>query len=167
MPILLVLQEASEEALGSVLDTMLTLGGVLSHTETWLWLTLVLLIIEIFTAGFFIGALAAATLVSAGAAWLGASTNWQVVIFALAAIASLIWIRPVFLKLLSTSPVETNAPSLVGQPGTVTDQVPADGHGRVRLANEEWRATSSANLSVGDAVRVLEVRGNTLVVGKA
>ena len=54
-----------------------------------------------------------------------------------------------------------------GQDGTVMDQVPANGHGRVRLVNEEWRATSSANLSVGETVRVLEVRGNTLVVGKA
>jgi len=167
MPTLLVLQESSEQVIGSALDSMLTLGGMLSHTETWLWLTLVLLIIEIFTAGFFIGALAAATLVSAGAAWFGASTNWQVVIFALASIGSLVWMRPVFLKLLSTSPVETNAASLVGQTGTVSDQVPAAGHGRVRLANEEWRATSPDNLSVGDAVRVLEVRGNTLVVGKA
>lgn len=167
MPILLVLQETSEQVIGSGLDTMLTLGGLLSHTETWLWLTLVLLIIEIFTAGFFVGALAAATLVAAGAAWLGASVNWQLVIFSAAAIGSLVWIRPVFLKLLSTSPVETNAPSLVGQPGTVTDQVPANGHGRVRLANEEWRATSPASLSVGDTVRVLEVRGNTLVVGKS
>ena len=85
MPIVLALKQSSEEVIGSALDTVLTLGGLLSHTETWLWLTLVLLIMEIFTAGFFIGALAAATLVSAGAAWLGAGVNWQVVIFAVSA----------------------------------------------------------------------------------
>jgi membrane protein implicated in regulation of membrane protease activity len=45
--------------------------------------------------------------------------------------------------------------------------VPSGGHGRVRLANEEWRATSAESLTVGDAVRVLAVTGNTLTVGKA
>jgi membrane protein implicated in regulation of membrane protease activity len=55
----------------------------------------------------------------------------------------------------------------VGQPGTVSDAGPAGGHGRVRLANEEWRATSVQGLTIGDAVRVVAVTGNTLTVAKA
>jgi membrane protein implicated in regulation of membrane protease activity len=154
------------QASESLLEQVMTLGGNLSYAEMWLWLTLVLLILEIFTSGFFLGALAVATLVSSGTAWLGLGRNGQLIVFSLVSIGSLVFIRPVFVRLLAAKPVETNAPSLVGQAGTVTDSVPAGGHGRVRLANEEWRATSAESLSVGDTVRVLAVTGNTLTVGR-
>jgi membrane protein implicated in regulation of membrane protease activity len=158
---------AVAETTESVLDSIMTLGGNLSYAEMWLWLTLVLLILEIFTSGFFIGALAVGSLVSAGSAWVGLGRNGQLVVFALAAIVSLVFVRPLFVRLLSPIPVETNAPSLVGQTGVVIDSVPAGGHGRVKLANEEWRATSASELTVGEAVRVLQVAGNTLTVDKA
>ncbi|MHC5211524.1 MAG: NfeD family protein [Planctomycetota bacterium] len=151
----------------SLLEQIMTLGGNLGYAEMWLWLTLVLLILEIFTSGFFLGALAVATLVSAGSAWLGLGRNGQLIVFSLVSIGSLVFIRPIFLKLLSGTPLETNAASLVGQTGTVTDSIPAGGHGRVRLANEEWRATSVAAFTVGDEVRVLAVTGNTLTVAAA
>jgi membrane protein implicated in regulation of membrane protease activity len=167
MPTLLALaQAAGDQVAGSLLDTILTLNGLVSHTEFWLWMTLVVLIIEIFTAGFFIGAFAVSTLVTALAAFLGLGRNGQLVVFSAVSIASLIWVRPVFLRLLATTRHETNAASLVGQNGTVIDQIPAGGIGRVRMSNEEWRATSPTPLSVGDAVRVLGVAGNTLTVGK-
>jgi hypothetical protein len=155
------------ETTESIVEQLMTLGGVLSHAEMWLWLTLVLLILEIFTSGFFIGAFAVSTLAAAGAAWLDVGRNGQLLVFALVTIGSLVWIRPAVMKLLATSRVETNAGSLVGQAGMVTDSVLAGGVGRVRLSNEEWRATSDTNLAVGDAVRVLAVQGNTLTVGKA
>jgi membrane protein implicated in regulation of membrane protease activity len=168
MSTLLALQTGPvTEASESLLEQIMTLGGNLGYAEMWLWLTLVLLILEIFTSGFFLGALAVATLISAGTAWVGLGRNGQLIAFSLVSIGSLIFIRPVFLKLLAGTPLETNAPSLVGQAGTVTDTVPAGGHGRVRLANEEWRATAAESLTVGDAVRVLAVTGNTLTVGKA
>jgi membrane protein implicated in regulation of membrane protease activity len=167
MPTLPVLvQSAGDAAASSMIEPILTLGGLVSHTEFWLWMTLVVLIIEIFTSGFFIGAFAIATLVAAAGAWLGLGINGQLVLFSLVSIASLIWARPIFLKLLATNRHETNAASLVGQNGTVIDQISSGGIGRVRMSNEEWRATSTTPLSVGDAVRVLGVTGNTLTVGK-
>src|SRR5262245_60887315 len=156
MPILLAIQESiGDTAANSFLETVMTLGGTVTYAEMWMWLTLVLLIAEIFTAGFFIGAFAVSTVFAAAAAWLGFGRNVQLIVFSLISIASLIWVRPFFVRILSPHHVETNAPSLVGQPGTVVDSVPAGGFGRVRLSNEEWRATSDSNLSVGDAVRVL------------
>ena len=172
MPTLLALVQAplgqtpGDQAASSLLETILTLGGLVSYTEFWLWATLVVLIIEIFTSGFFIGAFAVATLVAAAGAWLGLGINGQLVLFSAVSIASLIWVRPVFLKLLATNRHETNAASLVGQNGTVIDQISSGGIGRVRMSNEEWRATAATPLSVGDAVRVLAVTGNTLTVGK-
>lgn len=148
----------------SLLD-LLTLGGFLEETwEFWLWSSLLLLIVEIFTSGFFLGALAICTLLTAGGAALDFSPAWQVVFFSASSIGSLLWVRPVFVNLLSPQEVATNTAALVGQRGTVVAQVPADGHGRVRLANEEWRATSAHELQVGAAVTVAQVTGNTITV---
>jgi membrane protein implicated in regulation of membrane protease activity len=152
----------------STLHAILTVGGLFDgYTEFWLWLTLVVMIAEIFTAGFFLGALAVSSILTALGAWLGLPAEWQVGFFALSSIGSLLWVRPVAVNLLSRHEVVTNAAGLVGRPGTVVAQVPAGGVGRVRLVNEEWRATSSQGLDVGAAVKVLAVEGNTLTVGPA
>ena len=51
------------------------------------------------------------------------------------------------------------------QPGIVTEAInPGSGIGRVRVENEEWRATSSRPLDVGTRVRVTEVSGTRFVV---
>ncbi len=108
MPTLLALAQnaaissAGDQVAGSLVETLMTLGGLVSYTEFWLWMTLVVLIIEIFTSGFFIGAFAVSTLVAALAAWLGLGRNMQLVVFAAASIAALIWVRPIFLRLLAT-----------------------------------------------------------------
>jgi membrane protein implicated in regulation of membrane protease activity len=150
----------------SGLDGILSLGGFLgSNAEFWLWLTLLLMIAEIFTAGFFLGALAISSVLTAGAAWLDMSAEVQVAFFAASSIGTLLWVRPVFVNLLSPKELATNADALVGRAATVVTQVPAGGVGRVRLVNEEWRATSDQVLNVGDGVKVLAVEGNTLSVG--
>lgn len=154
-----------QAATSTGLSDFLTLGGWLgSPTGFWLWSTLLLLIVEIFTSGFFLGALAVCTLITAGGAALGLPPVWQISLFAVSSIGSLLWIRPVFVKLLAPRVVNTNTAALVGQAGTVVAQVPAGGHGRVRLANEEWRATATRDLQVGTAVKVLAVTGNTVSV---
>jgi len=158
---------AALAAVDSGLDELLTLNGFLqSHASFWLWFMLLTMIAEIFTSGFFLGALGVSALLTAGGAWLGLPAEWQLVLFGTSSIGSLLWIRPVFVKLLSPRPVTTNADALVGQAGTVVVQVPAGGIGRVRLKNEEWRATSTAALQVGDGIQVLAVQGNTLTVGR-
>src|SRR5262245_29450651 len=73
MPILALLQASGTERLDSAIESLLTLNGLVTHWQFWLWFTLVLLIAEILTSGFFIGAFAPATVVTSGAAALGLS----------------------------------------------------------------------------------------------
>lgn len=152
----------------SSLDDLLTLGGWLaSPTYFWLWATLLLLIVEILTSGFLLGAVAVSTLFTAGGAWLGLTAEWQAAFFALSSTASLLWLRPLFVNLLSPDEAPTNVNALIGRAGTVVAQVPAEGVGRVRLNNEEWRATAATTLQVGAPVRVQAVEGNTVRVTPA
>ena len=147
------------------LEEMLTLGGWLeSTTEFWLWSTLLLLIVEMFTAGFFMGALAVSTLLTAGGSALGLGPGWQTAFLGMSAIGSLLWVHPVFKHMLSPQETPTNTGALIGQVGSVVAQVPSGGHGRGRLRNEEWRATSEVALEVGTTVKVQAVEGNTVRV---
>lgn len=164
MATLLALQ--AEGSLGSWIESLLTLDGLVTHWQFWLWFTLVVLIVEILTTGFFIGAFAPGTLAAAGAAALGAGNNVQLLVFAAVSLVSIIWLRPIVVRHLTPTTLPTNTDALVGQSATVIDTVPAGGHGRVRLSNEEWRATSDGHLPVGEVVRVLAVSGNTLKVGR-
>jgi membrane protein implicated in regulation of membrane protease activity len=164
MATLLALQ--AEGSLGSWIESLLTLDGLVTHWQFWLWFTLVLLIVEILTTGFFIGAFAPGTLAAGGAAALGAGNNVQLIAFAAVSLASIFWVRPVVVRRLTPTTLPTNTDALVGQSATVIDTVPAGGTGRVRLSNEEWRATSDGHLPVGEVVRVLAVSGNTLKVGR-
>ena len=163
---LLLLQDGATR-LDEIIASALTLNGLVTPWQFWLWFTLVLLIAEILTAGFFIGAFAPASLAAAGAAALGLSNNGQLVVFSIVSLVAIIWLRPLVVKHITPTTLPTNTEALVGQSGTVVDTVPAGGLGRVRLSNEEWRATSANHLAVGEIVRVLEVTGNTLKVGKA
>ena len=147
-------------------EAMLLWGLVDSHAEMWLWLALVLLIAEVFTVSFFAGAAAFAAVVAAGSAALGLGPLSQLVVFSVAGILSMIFVRPVYVRFLAPKSVATNADAVVGQPGTVVEQVTVGSLGRVRLANETWRARSDENLEVGEAVRVVPVQGNTLNVAR-
>ena len=154
----LALQEAA-------IDRFMLLGGLVdTHAEMWLWLALVLLIAEILTVGFFAAALAVASLFTACVAWAGAGPYWQLFAFSAFSIGMLLWMRPVFVRWLAPAEAPTNTSKLVGQKGTVTEQVPAGGHGRVKLTNEERRATAHEALDTGDRVTVTAVEGNTLTV---
>jgi len=150
------------------LEDTLTLGGFLeSSTEMWLWLCVALLIGEIFTAGFFLGALSFSALLTAGVSALGVGPNGQAAAFAVFSIAFLWWLRPLAVKWLDRGDVATNTDALVGSTATVTARIPAGGVGRVQLVNEEWRATAREQLQAGDAVQVVAVQGNTLSVARA
>ena len=92
MATMLALQ--AEGTLGSWLESLLTLDGLVTHWQFWLWFTLVVLIVEILTSGFFIGAFAPGTLAAAGAAALGFGPNMQLVAFAVVSLGSIIWLRP-------------------------------------------------------------------------
>lgn len=164
MATMLALQ--AEGTLGSWLDSLLTLDGLVTHWQFWLWFTLVVLIVEILTSGFFIGAFAPGTLAAAGVAALGFGHDVQLIAFAVVSLGSIIWLRPMVVRHLTPTTLPTNTDALVGQMATVIDTVPAGGTGRVRLSNEEWRATADGHLPVGEIVRVLAVSGNTLKVGR-
>lgn len=136
----------------------------------WVVVAVVLGVGEVLTPGlFFLGPVALAAVVAAIAAALGSGTTASVVVFLLASLASLAFLRPIarrHVRLPALSRTGTDA--LVGRKAIVTRQVDGRG-GRVRIGGEEWSARSYLDgqvLAEGAAVDVIEIEGATALVAE-
>jgi membrane protein implicated in regulation of membrane protease activity len=123
---------------------------------------------EIFTPGlFFLGPIAAAAVVSAIAAAIGAGIAIQVIVFAGASLASLAVLRPLARAHLHMPPaLRTGTAALVGARAVVLQRVDQNG-GRIQLGGEEWSARAYMPDQVfepGAQVEVVEIQGATALV---
>ena len=136
----------------------------------WFWVILSALLIvgEIFTAGFFvlpfgIGAAAAAVL-----AWFDIGLVWQWATFIVVSIALLLPLKRFADRVsVGAEGIGVAADRVLGKVGIVIEEVKPHGvTGRVRLGSEEWRAASDGEESIaeGAAVEVLRIDGTHVVV---
>jgi membrane protein implicated in regulation of membrane protease activity len=122
---------------------------------------------EMLTLSFFLGPLALAAAAAAVVAVLGGGIALQLLVFIAAALASLLFLRPVVRRHLRTSPaLRTGTAALVGGSAVVLSRVDADG-GQVRIGGEVWSARAYDDGGVydeGRRVTVLEIQGATALV---
>lgn len=122
---------------------------------------------EILTGSYFfiplvIGAVAAAIAVA-----LGVDIVVVLLVFGSIALAGLGWVLKYAARIRDEPPAtHEGARRYVDAEGSVTKYIGEIDAGRVQLGGESWRALSHSGepISVGTRVRVLEVRGNALVV---
>ena len=136
----------------------------------WMIAAGVLAVGEMFTLSFFLGPIAVAAVLAAVAALAGAAVALQVVIFTVAAAASLLVLRPVARRHLHTpAQIRTGTAALVGESAVVIDRVDADG-GTVKLKGEVWTARvydEDEVLEPGARVHVMKIEGATALVSDA
>lgn len=135
----------------------------------WAIAGLVFIILEMLTTTFYLGSLGLACFVSAVAAFLGLGINGQLLVFALAAVAGMVFVRPLVRKLLFSDPApqRLGAAGLIGQSAVVVDPVgDLSTPGRVKLGGEEWRAVTheAPPIPAGRIVEITAVDSATLVV---
>jgi membrane protein implicated in regulation of membrane protease activity len=133
----------------------------------WVIVAAALVGVEVFSLTFLFGPLALAALLAALVAGLGLGAALQIGVFAGAAIASLVVVRPIAVAHVRTAiPARTGAAALVGQSALVVERVDANA-GQVKLAGEVWSARSYDDAQVfepGQRVSVLEIQGATALV---
>ena len=113
------------------------------------------LIVEVFTLGFLAGALGVGLVFSSVGAYLELDTEWLIALFALGSIIAFFTIKPVVDRFLKDK-VTTNADSIVGQKGRVTEAIQnATGAGRVLVGGDDWKVECVEDLPVGTVVRVV------------
>jgi membrane protein implicated in regulation of membrane protease activity len=133
----------------------------------WLIVAAALIGVEVFTLTFLAGPLAVAALLAALMAALGLGPIVQILVFALAAVGTLVIIRPIALSHLRTAiPSRTGTAALVGQSAVVVERVDANS-GQVKLGGEIWSARAYEGeraFEPGERVSVLEIKGATALV---
>lgn len=136
----------------------------------WFWVILsaILVVGEIFTAGFFILPFGIGAAVAAVFAWLGFSLVWQWAVFLVVSVALLLPLKR-FADRVSESASDIGVASdrVIGKIAVVLEEVKPHGFtGRVQLGSEEWRAASADEIAIpeGSEVEVLKIDGTHLVV---
>lgn len=136
--------------------------------ETWLGLTIVLGLAEMFSLDLILIMLAAGALVGMVAAILDLPVAIQILAASAASVAALATVRPTMVKRLHGGPeLSLGHGKLVGKQGIVTEDISGLSAGRIKLAGEFWTAEpydDTTSIKAGETVEVLAIRGATAVV---
>jgi len=118
---------------------------------------------------FFLGPLALAAGAAALAALIGGGIVISLIVFILASLASLAFLRPVARRHVRMPAISrTGTDALVGRKALVTRRIDAHG-GRVRIGGEEWSARPYLDgqvLEEGQSVDVIQIEGATALVSE-
>ena len=93
----------------------------------------------------------------------------QIAIFIAASALALVFTRPFFKRVLRVGHTPTNADMLIGSEAAVVAEIDNIAErGRVRAGGLDWEARSAdgSKIEKGAVVKVLELRGVTLIVEK-
>lgn len=133
----------------------------------WLIVAAVLAVAEIFTLTAALGMLSVAALVTAVGAAIGLPLPFQLLVFALVATITLLFVRPLAVRhVLQPQAARFGIDALVGRAAYVVSEVSGLG-GRVRIDGEEWTARAYDETLVippGKTVDVVEISGTTAFV---
>ena len=135
----------------------------------WVWagLAAILIVGEIFTAGFFLLPFGIGAAVAAALAFFDVPLGWQWAAFLVVSTVLLFSLRRFSDRVTHEPPEKMGVDRLIGKRARVIEEIePGDGAGRVRIAREEWRADSAVDraIPVGTVVVVERVEGTHLVV---
>ena len=128
----------------------------------WLIAAIVLVIIEICTAGFGALCFALGAAFSALVSGLGGSFTWQILVFVVVSLLTFIFLRPVVVRFLDkkSEDVKTNAEAIIGRKGIVSERIDASQHtGRVAIDGDDWKAVSEDGsvIEKGTDVEILKL----------
>ena len=128
--------------------------------QVWAVIAVVCLILELSSGDFFIICFSIGAVFSIVAAVFGLGIYWQLFIFAIFSLLSVLFVRPVALRYLHKNDPNkpSNADALIGRRGRVVETIEAGGFGRVAIDGDVWKAISHAteDIPVGTFVRVVD-----------
>ena len=132
--------------------------------QVWAVIAVICLILELSSGDFFIICFSIGAVAAIVSAVLGLSIYWQILIFALFALLSVLFVRPVALRYLHKNDPNraSNADALIGRTGRVTEAIRAGQNGYIQIDGDQWRAVSQQDIAVGTTVRVVG-RESTIV----
>lgn len=132
----------------------------------WIGLIILFLVIEAATLGlttiwFTIGAI-----FSLLAAVFGWALEVQIGIFFVISVVLFFFTRPVALKYLKVGHVKTNVNAVIGKTGVVTQSIPENERGQVKVSGQIWTAIgqNGESMEKDEEVEVVAIEGVKLIV---
>lgn len=136
--------------------------------ESWLALSIVLGVAEMFSLDLILAMLAAGAVVGMLAAIIGLPIVVQVLGALVASVAMLALVRPAFVKRLHSGPeLALGHGKLVGTRGLVTEEITGLAAGRIKAGGEIWSALpydEHLRIAPGETVEILQIKGATAYV---
>ena len=127
--------------------------------QVWAVIAITCLILELSSGDFFIICFSIGAVFAIISAVCGLSIYWQIFIFAVFSLLSVLFVRPVALRWLHKNEPNraSNADALLGRTGRVTESIPVGGNGYVQIDGDLWKAVSPSGtlIPVGTSVRVV------------
>ena len=132
----------------------------------WVAIGIICIIIEIFTPGFLFLSFGVGAILTGLAALIIPSIAFQILTFAVITLVVFLLSRKFSKTLISADYEETNVKALVGKTGKVTQQIPTNEKGYVKIGGEEWAAVSKDNKEIAKDARVTvdDIEGNKVIV---
>ncbi len=136
--------------------------------ESWLALSIVLGVAEMFSLDLILAMLAAGAAVGMITAIIGLPVAVQVIAALATSVAMLALVRPAFVKRLHSGPeLALGHGKLVGTRGLVTEEITGLSAGRIRAGGEIWSALpydENLRIAPGETVEILQIKGATAYV---
>ena len=136
----------------------------------WLVLMIVFIIFELSTMGLFTIWFALGSLVALAIAAVGGPMWLQILVFVAVSVLSFFGVRNLALGFFNKNRERTNADSLIGRKGIVTEQISnIHATGQVTVAGQEWtaRAVNDGEIyEAGTMVVIRSISGVKLIVEK-
>lgn len=136
-------------------------------TIIWAIVGLTLIVIEVFTATFFLVFFGVSAFVVAGLSLIGLShPAWQIIAFALIAIAGVVLLRK---KLVSTLTAKKGLPGDEMQSIVLTEDVPAGGSTNIMYQGTTWTALNGTDtpFKKGDKALIARMDGVKIILTRA
>lgn len=135
--------------------------------QFWLIVAGICLVIEIATVGFLVFWFGIGALFAMITSFFTDNLIIQTVVFILSSTILLFFTRPFVNKFSPKEKVKTNAFSIIGKKGIVTQTInPITGEGQVKIGSEVWSAKSSEDIKIekGLEVEILDIDGVKAIV---
>lgn len=133
--------------------------------QVWAVVAVLGLILELSSGDFFIICFAFG---AAGAAALSPFTNIyiQLLVFSVVTALCIFFVRPFALRYLHKGEDKrvSNGDALIGLTGFVTEDIPAQGYGRVGVGGDDWKAVSASQQPIAKGTKVKVVDRKSIIV---
>ena len=136
--------------------------------QLWSLIIVASIVLEMFSGSFFIICFAVGGLAALVSTLLG-GIYVQTAVFAIVSAIAIFLVRPFALRYIhrGTEPVPSNADAIIGRKAKVSQDIPANGYGRVAIDGDDWKATASTDIKKGDTVTIVTRESIILTVEPA